>query len=164
MSECSPLPGKLFVSFLDSELFGYRKRYWILLTGCRSNCLLFFSISPPLLSKHGKPASPYGTQVAERPENQGLVVSGKGTLPTFQEKAEVQSSMKHLLIQGCWHLSQSLKTLSRPNKAHLWDRFGPAANNLQPLLAKKFGRTLSSEFQQALNRKKKVLELLGNWE
>lgn len=70
------LSRKLFARFcLGSELFGYRKRYRILSAGCKSNRLLFLSVSPSLLSKHSTPASPYNTGMTERPENQDLVVA-----------------------------------------------------------------------------------------
>lgn len=129
------LSRKFFASFsLGSELFGYRTRYRILSAGCKSNCLLFLSASLFLLSKHGTPASPSNTQMTERPENQDLVVAREHCQLTFQEKARVQSFMKHLLIWVSWHYSQTLKPLNRPNKAQLWARFGPGANNFQPLL------------------------------
>lgn len=85
----------------------------------------------------------------------------EGRAAIFSKKAEVQSFMSHLLIWGCWQLIQSIKTLNRPNRAHLWVRFGPAATDFQPLLW-----YLDSELwilSLGIEHKEKTVELLGSW-
>lgn len=124
------LSRKLFARFcLGSELFGYRKRYRILSAGCKSNRLLFLSVSPSLLSKHSTPASPYNTEMTERPESIRTWWR-QGSTANFSREGKSSEFYEASPDLGVLAFESNFK-LSRPNKAHLWARFAP---DLQPPL------------------------------